>query len=226
MNDPPRLECRRLCKRLPWGEGQLSILEDIDLSLADGESVAILGPSGSGKTTLLSMLGCMLTPTHGSITIHGERVSDLNESQLPSVRRRYVGFIFQAFNLFAALTAAENVEVVLQLKKVDRRRRRQEAHELLEAVGLGGRADHLPRDMSGGERQRVSIARALAGDPPLIMADEPTANLDWKNGEQVMKLLHGITRSEGRTVLIVTHDHRVMPYIDRSVKIEDGRLVA
>ncbi|HZJ72965.1 MAG TPA: ABC transporter ATP-binding protein, partial [Planctomycetota bacterium] len=186
----------------------------------------ILGPSGSGKTTLLSMLGCMLRPTRGSITIHGERVSDLDERRLPWVRRRYVGFIFQSFNLFSALTAAENVEVVLQLKGVERRRRKDESHELLDAVGLGGRADHLPRDMSGGERQRVSIARALAGDPPLIMADEPTANLDWKNGEQVMKLLHGVTRSEGRTVIIVTHDHRVMPYIDRSVRIEDGRLVA
>lgn len=220
------IDAEGLTKIYKEGANEVPAIQDVSLAAEPGEVMAILGPSGSGKTTLLSMLGCMLTPTHGSITIHGERVSDLNESQLPSVRRRYVGFIFQAFNLFAALTAAENVEVVLQLKKVDRRRRRQEAHELLEAVGLGGRADHLPRDMSGGERQRVSIARALAGDPPLIMADEPTANLDWKNGEQVMKLLHGITRSEGRTVLIVTHDHRVMPYIDRSVKIEDGRLVA
>ena len=208
------------------GTIEVPAIQEVDLTAEPGEVLAILGPSGSGKTTLLSMLGCMLRPTRGSITIHGERVSDLDERRLPSVRRRYVGFIFQSFNLFSALNAAENVEVVLQLKGVERRRRRAEAQELLESVGLGGRADHLPRDMSGGERQRVSIARALAGDPPIIMADEPTANLDWKNGEQVMKLLHGVTRSEGRTVIIVTHDHRVMPYIDRSVRIEDGRLVA
>jgi putative ABC transport system ATP-binding protein len=220
------IAAENLTKVYKEGSVEVAAIQDVSLSAEPGEVLAILGPSGSGKTTLLSMLGCMLKPTRGDITIHGERVSAFDEGRLPWVRRRYVGFIFQAFNLFAALTAAENVEVVLQLKGVDRRRRRQESLELLEAVGLGGRADHLPRDMSGGERQRVSIARALAGDPPLIMADEPTANLDWKNGEQVMKLLHGVTRSEGRTVLIVTHDHRVMPYIDRSVRIEDGRLVA
>jgi len=220
------IDAAGLTKIYKEGAIEVAAVQEVTLTAEPGEVLAILGPSGSGKTTLLSMLGCMLRPTHGTISIHGECVSDLDESRLPWVRRRYVGFIFQSFNLFTALSAAENVEVVLQLKGVDRRRRRREAHELLDAVGLGGRTDHLPRDMSGGERQRVSIARALAGDPPLIMADEPTANLDWKNGEQVMKLLHGVTRSEGRTVIIVTHDHRVMPYIDRSVRIEDGRLVA
>ena len=218
------IDAAALTKIYREGTIEIPAVQEVSLTAEPGEVLAILGPSGSGKTTLLSMLGCMLRPNFGTITIHGERVSDLDEHRLPWVRRRYVGFIFQSFNLFSALSAAENVEVVLQLKGVDRRRRRQEAHELLESVGLGARADHLPRDMSGGERQRVSIARALAGDPPLIMADEPTANLDWKNGEQVMKLLHGVTRSEGRTVIIVTHDHRVMPYIDRSVRIEDGRL--
>ena len=220
------IDAAGLTKIYKEGTIEVPAVQEVSLTAEPGEVLAILGPSGSGKTTLLSMLGCMLRPTHGTITIHGECVSDLDESRLPWVRRRYVGFIFQSFNLFTALSAAENVEVVLQLKGVDRRRRRREAHDLLDAVGLGARTDHLPRDMSGGERQRVSIARALAGDPPLIMADEPTANLDWKNGEQVMKLLHGVTRSEGRTVIIVTHDHRVMPYIDRSVRIEDGRLVA
>ena len=220
------LEAEQLTKIYQEGAFQVPAVQDVTLTARAGEVVAILGPSGSGKTTLLSMLGCMLRPTSGSITIHGECVSDLDESQLPWVRRRYVGFIFQSFNLFAALSAAENVEVVLQLKGLERRTRRTEARRLLDLVGLGKRADFLPRDMSGGERQRVSIARALAGDPPLILADEPTANLDAKNGEQVMKLLHAVTRSDGRTVIIVTHDHRVMPYIDRSVRIEDGRLVA
>ena len=150
----------------------------------------------------------------------------LGESELPRVRRRYMGFIFQSFNLFAALTAAENVEMMLTLKGLERSQARRKSHELLEAVGLAERAHMLPRELSGGQKQRVSIARALAGDPPLILADEPTASLDWKNGELVIKLLRDTAKSEGRTVIIVTHDHRVMPYIDRSVRIEDGRLVA
>jgi putative ABC transport system ATP-binding protein len=220
------IECRGLSKVYREGRFEVPAVQDADLAAEPGEMLAILGPSGSGKTTLLSMLGCMLRPTTGSITIQGERVTDLNERRLPWVRRKYVGFIFQSFNLFSALTAAENVEVVLKLKGYGRRERRVEALRLLEAVGLGERAQFLPRDMSGGQRQRVSIARALAGDPPLILADEPTANLDSRSGEQVIQLLHGITRSEGRTVIVVTHDHRVMPYIDRSVRIEDGRLVA
>lgn len=220
------LEAEGLTKIYKEGRFEVPAVQDVTLDAQPGEVLAILGPSGSGKTTLLSMLGCMLRPTSGAVVIHGERVSDLDERRLPSVRRRYVGFIFQSFNLFSALTALENVEVVLQLKGHARRARRAEAQTLLEAVGLQDRASFLPRDLSGGQRQRVSIARALAGDPLLILADEPTANLDWKSGEQVIKLLHGITRSEGRTVIIVTHDHRIMPYIDRSVRIEDGRLVA
>lgn len=220
------LEAEHVTKIYQEGVFEVPAVQDVTLTARAGEVVAILGPSGSGKTTLLSMLGCMLRPTSGTITIHGETVSDLDEGQLPWVRRRYVGFIFQSFNLFAALSAAENVEVVLQLKGLERKSRRDESLRLLDLVGLGKRVDFLPRDLSGGERQRVSIARALAGDPPLILADEPTANLDAKNGEQVMKLLHAVTRSDGRTVIIVTHDHRVMPYIDRSVRIEDGKLVA
>ncbi|HLF49282.1 MAG TPA: ABC transporter ATP-binding protein [Methylomirabilota bacterium] len=220
------IEAERVTKIYKEGRFEVPAVQDVTLAAEPGEVLAILGPSGSGKTTLLSMLGCMLRPTSGSIRIHGEQVSDLDEGRLPAVRRRFVGFIFQSFNLFSALSAAENVEVVLQLKGHERRARRAETSRLLEAVGLSDRAHFLPRDLSGGQRQRVSIARALAGDPLLILADEPTANLDWKSGEQVIQMLHGITRSEGRTVIIVTHDHRVMPYIDRSVRIEDGKLVA
>jgi putative ABC transport system ATP-binding protein len=220
------IEAERVTKIYKEGRFEVPAVQDVTLAAEPGEVLAILGPSGSGKTTLLSMLGCMLRPTSGSIRIHGEQVSDLDEGRLPAVRRRFVGFIFQSFNLFSALSAAENVEVVLQLKGHERRARRAETVRLLEAVGLSDRAHFLPRDLSGGQRQRVSIARALAGDPLLILADEPTANLDWKSGEQVIQMLHGITRSEGRTVIIVTHDHRVMPYIDRSVRIEDGKLVA
>jgi putative ABC transport system ATP-binding protein len=220
------IEAEGLTKIYKEGRFEVPAVQEVTLAAEPGEVLAILGPSGSGKTTLLSMLGCMLRPTSGSIRIHGEQVSDLDEGRLPAVRRRFVGFIFQSFNLFSALSAAENVEVVLQLKGHERRARRAETSRLLEAVGLSDRAHFLPRDLSGGQRQRVSIARALAGDPLLILADEPTANLDWKSGEQVIQMLHGITRSEGRTVIIVTHDHRVMPYIDRSVRIEDGKLVA
>ena len=220
------IEAEGVSKIYKDGRFEVPAVQDVNLAAGPGEMVAIMGPSGSGKTTLLSMLGCMLRPTHGSIRIQGEEVAELDESRLPGVRRRHVGFIFQSFNLFAALNATENVEVVLKLKGYDRRKRREEAVRLLTAVGLEERLRFLPRDLSGGQRQRVSIARALAGDPPLILADEPTASLDWKSGEQVMELLQGVTRSDGRTVLIVTHDHRVMPYIDRSVRIEDGRLVA
>ena len=220
------IEAQGVSKVYKDGQFEVPAVQDVHLAAGPGEMVAIMGPSGSGKTTLLSMLGCMLRPTHGSIRIQGEEVAELDESRLPGVRRRYVGFIFQSFNLFSALNATENVEVVLKLKGYDRRKRREEAVRLLTAVGLEERLRFLPRDLSGGQRQRVSIARALAGDPPLILADEPTASLDWKSGEQVMELLQAVTRSNGRTVLIVTHDHRVMPYIDRSVRIEDGRLVA
>jgi putative ABC transport system ATP-binding protein len=220
------IEAEQVTKIYREGRFEVAAVQEASFTAEPGEMVGILGPSGSGKTTLLSMLGCMLRPTSGTITIQGERVSDLDERRLPWIRRRYVGFIFQSFNLFSALTAAQNVEVVLKLKGYDRSQRHHEARRLLDAVGLADRASFLPRDLSGGQRQRVSIARALAGSPAIVLADEPTANLDARSGEQVMQLLHGITRHEGRTVIVVTHDHRVMPYIDRSVHIEDGRLVA
>jgi putative ABC transport system ATP-binding protein len=220
------VEAVGLTKVYREGAAEVVAVDDVDLAVASGEVVGIMGPSGSGKTTLLSMLGCILRPTSGSITICGESVCDLDERRLPALRRRYVGFIFQSFNLFAALTAAENVEVVLNMKGLDGQKAHGEALRLLETVGLADRADFLPRDLSGGEKQRVSIARALAGDPPLILADEPTANLDWKNGEQVVKLLYAAAETEGRTVVLVTHDHRVVPYTHRFLHLEDGRISA
>ena len=150
----------------------------------------------------------------------------LDERRLPEVRRRYIGFIFQSFNLFGALTAVENVEVILNLKGVQGHEAWDQAALLLDKVGLEDRIDFLPRDLSGGEKQRVSIARALAGDPPLILADEPTANLDGKNGEHVIRILRNAARAEGRSVVVVTHDHRIRPYMDRILQLEDGRLVA
>ena len=214
----------RLSKVYRDGEFQIPAVKEASLRVSAGEVVAVLGPSGSGKTTLLSMLGCILRVSSGHISLCGQRVEHLDEFALPPIRRRYIGFIFQSFNLFTALTAVENVEVLLNMKGTLGRSARREAFRLLEAVGLGPRARALPRTLSGGEKQRVSVARALAGNPPLILADEPTANLDSKNGEQVMKLLRDCTQSAARAVIVVSHDHRVMPYVDRVVRLEDGIL--
>jgi putative ABC transport system ATP-binding protein len=220
------VEAERVSKIYREGSTDVVAVREASFTAQRGEMVAIMGPSGSGKTTLLSMLGCILRPTSGSIAICGRRVDGLDERELPGIRRRFIGFIFQSFNLFAALTAAENVQILLELKGLDPTAGRQRALQLLDTVGLAERAHALPRDLSGGEKQRVSIARAVAGDPPLILADEPTANLDWKNGEQVIKLLRDIATSGGRTVIIVTHDHRVEPFIDRSVSLVDGELIS
>ena len=220
------VEAKRVSKIYREGSTDVVAVREASFTAQRGEMVAIMGPSGSGKTTLLSMLGCILRPTSGSIVICGQRVDGLDERELPGIRRRFIGFIFQSFNLFAALTAAENVQIMLELKGVDPAASRRRALQLLNSVGLAERAHALPRDLSGGEKQRVSIARAVAGDPPLILADEPTANLDWKNGEQVIKLLRDVATSAGRTVIIVTHDHRVEPFIDRSVSLVDGELIS
>lgn len=220
------VKAENLSKTYRDGSLEVIAVHEANFTAEAGEMLAIMGPSGSGKTTLLSMLGCILRPTSGTITVCGERVDGLDERELPRVRRRYMGFIFQSFNLFAALTAAENVEVMLKLKGFERAAARRRARELLDEMGLGERFNMLPRELSGGQKQRVSIARALAGDPPLILADEPTASLDWKNGEQVIHLLRNAAKEGGRTVIIVTHDHRVDPFIDRSVSIIDGELVA
>ena len=219
------LEAAQLTKVYREGPLEVPAVRAVTLAVGAGEVLAIMGPSGSGKTTLLSMLGCILRPSSGTITVCGERVEGLDERRLPRIRRRYVGFIFQSFNLFAALTAEENVRVVLEMKGVTGRAARTEAQALLDAVGLADRAAALPRELSGGQKQRVSIARALAGNPPVILADEPTANLDWKNGEQVIRLLREAAKTGNRTVVLVTHDHRIMPYLDRNVQIEDGELV-
>lgn len=219
------IEASELSKKYQEGRHHVFAVRSASFEAAPGEVVAIMGPSGSGKTTLLSMLGCILRPSGGRIAICGERVDGLTEQQLPPVRRRRIGFIFQNYNLFGALTALENVLVAVKLKGATGPAARDEAERLLEAVGLTDRARYLPRDMSGGQKQRVAIARALAGEPPLILADEPTANLDSKSGFQVLDLLRDAARTRGRTVVLVTHDHRVDPYIDRTVTIEDGRIL-
>jgi len=206
------------------GSHKVPVLRGVSLSVERGEVVALEGPSGSGKTTLLCILGCLLTPTGGRVVIDGHVIDAQRPEQLQEVRRRSIGFVFQQFNLFPALTAEENVQYALNLKGWRGRSARREAGRLLEAVGLDERKDFRPRDLSGGQRQRVSVARALAGSAPVILADEPTGNLDSVSGNLVLTLFRELARSEKRALLIVTHDPLVRSIADRILTIRDGRL--
>ena len=199
-------------------------LHNASIELVPGEVVSIMGPSGSGKTTLLSILGCILKPTSGELLIDERGVTALDESALPEIRRRYIGFVFQAYNLFRSLNVQENVELALQLKGVPDSQLPARAAELLDLVGLSHRKKFAPADISGGEKQRVAIARALAGDPPLILADEPTANLDSKTGGEILSLFEFLARERKKSVVIVTHDPRISKIQHRPVFIEDGRI--
>ncbi|HLE19450.1 MAG TPA: ABC transporter ATP-binding protein [Syntrophales bacterium] len=209
-----------------YKEGAIEVLavDSVSLSLKRGEVLLIMGPSGSGKTTLLSMMGCILHPTSGSIVVNGSNVTGLKEEHLPAVRKKQFGFVFQTFNLFSSLTAAENVEVVLRLKGFDRNRLKKESLSLLEQVGLGKRTGFYPKDLSGGEKQRVAFARALAGEPPIILADEPTANLDSRNGTEILRMLKEMAELSGKAVAVVSHDPKAEAFAHRVVFMEDGRL--
>lgn len=210
-----------------YGSGHTAVTaaDNVTLQVRPGEIVLIMGPSGSGKTTLLSMAGLLLRPTEGQILVNSHDAGSLNQRQLANLRLHSIGFVFQAYNLLSALTARENVEVVLNMAGVKGNVARQRAVALLEMLGLGQRLEHKPADLSGGEKQRVAIARALANEPPLILADEPTGNLDSKTGQEVMELLCcGLGRDQGRAIVIVTHDHRLRQIADRVLWLEDGRL--
>ena len=204
------------------GRESVTVLKGVSLSLARGEVVALEGPSGSGKTTLLSILGCILTPTAGIVDVEGERVDPRRPGRLAAIRRRSIGFVFQQFNLFPALTASENVEYALNIRGQRGAAARREAERVLDAVGLADRRGFLPRDLSGGQKQRVAIARALAGRAPILLADEPTANLDSQAGAQVLAMFRDLAKQEERGLLIVTHDPKVRAIADRVVRIEDG----
>ncbi|WP_199292335.1 MULTISPECIES: ABC transporter ATP-binding protein [unclassified Coleofasciculus] len=208
------------------GGSRFQALKRVNLEIFKGDIQLLMGPSGSGKTTLLSILAGILTPTAGSVHLLGEEITRMSRSQLAKFRLENIGFIFQGFNLFPALTAAENIEVALNLKGIRGRMARQQAQILLEQVGLADKAKNLPRDLSGGQKQRVAIARALAGNPQLIMADEPTAALDSHSGHAVIELLRQLAKEGGCTVLMVTHDSRIMDVADRVLHLEDGRLKA
>lgn len=206
------------------GGQQFQALKGINLEIQHGELQLLMGPSGSGKTTLLSILAGMLTPTAGTVYLLGQDITSMSSAQLARFRLENIGFIFQGFNLFPALTAAENVQVALEIKGIRGRRARASSQALLEAVGLGDKANLLPRDLSGGQKQRVAIARALAGHPKLIMADEPTAALDSQNGHAVIELLRQLAKEGGCTVLMVSHDARIADVADRVLCVEDGLL--
>ncbi|HYR83081.1 MAG TPA: ABC transporter ATP-binding protein [Terriglobia bacterium] len=219
------ISVRNLTKTYASGEAAVHAVSGVDLDAHGGQVVMLMGPSGSGKTTLLSIMGCILRATSGSVRIHGREVSGLKERELPRIRLAHLGFIFQGFNLFPALTAGENVEYVGLLKGLHRREARQRAHALFEQVGLADKYNMSPADLSGGQKQRVAIARALAGDPDIILADEPTAALDSHSGHHVMEMLVTLAHKRGRAVVIVTHDNRILEFADRIIKIEDGKIL-
>ena len=216
------LEAADVVKSFREGSESVAVLKGASLSLRRGEIVALEGPSGSGKTTFLTILGCMLTPTSGRVAIEGREVDPARPERLPAVRRSSIGFVVQQFNLFPALTAGENVEYALNLKGVRGKAAKVEAARVLEAVGLADRMRFLPRDLSGGQKQRVAIARALAGSTPIILADEPTANLDSQVGAQVLELFRDLAKREDLALLIVTHDPKVRDVADRVARIRDG----
>jgi len=220
------LEASEVTKVFDEGKQKVSVLRGVSLSLEPGEVVALEGPSGSGKTTFLSILGCILTPTSGRIVVEGREVDPKKPSKLPEIRKRSIGFVFQQFNLFPALTALENVEYALNIKGINSPAARRKAAEILERVGLGERMGFLPRDLSGGQKQRVAIARALAAEPAILLADEPTANLDSQVGTQILDLFRTLAREDGRALLIVTHDPKVRAVSDRVVQIRDGKIAA
>jgi putative ABC transport system ATP-binding protein len=220
----PVLDARGLSKVFGSGATAVRAVDGVDLAVRRGEIVLIMGPSGSGKTTLLTLIGGLLKPTAGSVAIEGRDITGMGESELPSVRRKLVGFVFQSFNLLEALTAEENVEVALNLAGTRGRKATTRAAGLLDGLGMSHRRRFKPHDLSGGEKQRVSIARALANEPTLVLADEPTANLDSKQGHEVVELLRAIAKEQQRTVIIVSHDERIREMADRVLWLEDGRL--
>ena len=220
------VEAKGLTKVYQMGDVEVHALRGLDINISESEVISIVGPSGSGKSTLMNMLGCLDRPTSGSYLLDGEQVSDLTDDQLAEIRSRKVGFVFQSYNLLSRTTALSNVELPLRYQGgMSTRKRRELAIEALEAVGLGDRIKHRPNELSGGQQQRVAMARALVSKPSIIMADEPTGNLDSKSGKEIMKLLLNLNREKGICLIIVTHDPEIAEMTDRIVTILDGVVV-
>lgn len=218
------IEVVNLAKTYGTGETAVHAVKGVDLDVFESELLLLLGASGSGKTTLISIIGGILSATSGSCKLRGQEIVGLPQSKLPRIRLENIGFIFQGFNLFPALTCAENVEIALDLKGVRSGQAKKRAAELLERVGLKAKLKTYPADLSGGQKQRVAIARALAAHPKLILADEPTAALDSRSGRRVVDILQKLAREQGSSILLVTHDNRILDIADRIVNMEDGRL--
>jgi putative ABC transport system ATP-binding protein len=220
----PVVTLEKLTKKFVTDEIETHALSDVDLEILRGDYVSIAGPSGCGKSTLLSIIGLLDTPTQGSYTLNGRPVADLSVAERARIRNREIGFIFQSFNLIGDLSVFENVELPLTYRGMAPPERKERVNRALDAVGMAHRAKHLPSQLSGGQQQRVAVARAIAGEPSLLLADEPTGNLDSKSGESVMELLHQI-HENGATVCIVTHDPRYARHAQRSINLFDGRVV-
>ena len=225
-NQQEVINAKQIGKVYGTGVGAFRALSGVNLKIRRGELTLLMGPSGSGKTTLLSILGCILHASEGELEILRERVSKLPEKELPRIRRDAIGFVFQGFNLFPTLTARENVALALDVRGRKGKATEARAADLLEQVGLGAKGRSFPADLSGGQKQRVAIARALAGDPPILLADEPTAALDSTSGRNVIELLQSLSKEQDRAVVIVTHDPRVLDFGDRVLHLEDGRIVS
>ena len=219
------VEVRDMYKIYNPGENEVRAIDGISLTIEKGEFVAIIGQSGSGKSTLMNMLGLLDVPTSGTYLLDGIDTANMDDDELSEIRNEEIGFIFQGFNLIPSLTAVENVELPLVYRGMKKEERNKLALEALERVGLSHRLDHLPKQMSGGQQQRVAIARAVAARPPVILADEPTGNLDSHSGVEVMKILHEL-HEEGRTVILITHDNDIAKEAQRVIRIQDGQIVS
>jgi putative ABC transport system ATP-binding protein len=225
-NNDPVVIVKDVCKEYRKNENVLTVLHNMNLELAAGDYVSLMGPSGSGKSTLLNLIAGLDKPTSGSVFVCGQDLAKTSQSALAKWRSRHVGFIFQMYNLIPVLTAYENVELPLTLTPLKKSQRAQQVKTALEIVGLGDRMDHYPRQLSGGQEQRVSIARAIATDPTLIVADEPTGDLDAKSGNEILELMERLNSEFGKTIIMVTHDPRAAARAKRNLNLLDGRLVS
>ena len=220
-----QIEVKNLSKFFYQGEYEIKALDNITINIEKAEFTALVGPSGSGKTTLLNAIGALDKPTSGEITINGTKLSELNKNQISDYRLHHIGFVFQAYNLIPVLTAFENVEYVLQLQKFNKTDRRNKVDSLFKEIGLENLSDRFPRELSGGQQQRVAVARALIAQPDVVLADEPTANLDSENSEKLLSLMEQLCEQKGITFLFSTHDERVMRRAKRLIKLQDGKIV-